>query len=121
AVPGHTDAVLGEQLVVFREDRLLLLRAHVGEDQPTHFHARVARVLHGELEVRFGRLGRGVDAVAGAVVAPAVVETADALLLDTAVVEGRAAVAAVLGDEARLAGAVAEEDDVLAKNFDPQR
>ena len=29
--------------------------------------------------------------------------------------------AAVLGDEARLAGAVAEEDEVLAEDLDPQR
>ena len=73
-------------------------------------------MLDRELEVTVGWLGRGVQAVAVPVIFPAVVEAAQPVFLDAAVVEARPAMAAVLGDQPRLARRVAKEHQILAQD-----
>src|SRR5262249_38660815 len=67
------------------------------------------------------RLARLLQAAAFNVEQPAMVAAADAALLDLAVVERRAAMAAARIDQARPAGAVAEQDQLLAEHLDGAR
>ena len=67
------------------------------------------------------RSGGGLENVAFAVVEPAVVGAGDAALLDAPVDERRAAVRAVVGEQADATGLVLEEDEVLAEEADELR
>src|SRR5207302_7583867 len=96
AVTRHPHALLGEKLVVAWEDRLPIGWAHVREDQAGSLHARVGRVFDRELEVAVRRLSGRLQTAAVAIVEPAVVEAADASILDTTVSKRGAAVAAML-------------------------
>ena len=64
------------------------------------------------------RFAGHLDHVAVAVVEPAVVEAADAIVLHSAIAERGAAGAAMLAHEVRLAPGVAEQDEVLAEDGD---
>ena len=67
------------------------------------------------------RLRGLLQALAGPVEQPAVVAAGDAARLDAAEGERRAAMGAALGDQARRAVAVPEEDQVLAQQAQRQR
>ena len=77
--------------------------------------------MHLGLEVRLGRLGRHVDAVAGDVELPAVVDAAQALFFVAAEEHRGAAVRAGVLHQADRAGRRAEGDQVLAQQLDAQR
>src|SRR5262249_5387419 len=90
--------------------------AQVGENQAEILLRRVAADLHFAGEA--GVLGGLLDALAGAVVLPAVVEAADAVALHPAGAELRAAMGAAERHQVRLAGLAAIEREVLAHHAD---
>jgi len=116
----RVDELAGRELLQGVEPRqhgLLLRRPHVGEHQAVALLDRIPRLARGVtvLGARFG-LARLLEAVALHVEQPAVVTAADAALVDAAIIETRAAVAAAGVHEARPPGAIAEEDKVFAQD-----
>jgi hypothetical protein len=73
------------------------------------------------LEIAAGWLRWRVDEIALTVISPAVIEAAQAVLLNPAIEERHASVAPVLRQQGRLAAAISEEHEILAKHADPQR
>src|SRR6185369_13388372 len=95
------------------------VRPHIGEQQSPELLHRVRLQADLVLEAARLRLERLVDALAARVVLPAVIAAADAVVLDVAVVERRAAMPAELLDAADAARAVAEYQQVLAHQTYP--
>ena len=89
-------------------------RAHVDPDDAGALHDLVGLGLDLLLEAR-RRQARHVDAVAGDVELPAVVDAADAAFLVAAEEQRRAAVRAAVVHDADAAGAVAKRDQLLAE------
>ena len=103
------------QRFVARQHRLFLGRSHIGEDQPVAFLDRVPGLAHLVLELAAVGLAGLFEAMAFGVEFPAVVAAADAVLLDLAVIERGAAVAAARMQQADAAMPVAEQDQILAE------
>ena len=119
-VDDHDLLVVAQVLedVVAGEYRLAVGRAHVGEDQAVVLLHRVPGLpVVGPVAAPVGLAGL-VQAGAVGGEQPAVVGAADPVVLDPAVVEGGAPVAAAGLDEAGPAAAVAEQDQVLAEDPD---
>src|SRR5262249_5632409 len=112
--PGIDDAFAGR--LGIRRPRRRLTLAEIGEDQAEVLARRVDR--KPDLAAETLQLGRLLDALAAAVVLPAVVDAADVVVLDPAEMHHRAAVRAALGDHLRLAGVPAIERVVLAHDAD---
>src|SRR5882757_6034115 len=112
ARPHHLEAL------VARQHRLLLGWAEIGEDQAVALLDRIAGLAHA-LALRAGRVGLAghLQAVAFDVEQPAVIAAADAALLDLAVVQSRAAMAAARIDQARSPLPVTEQDQLLAQHL----
>src|SRR5262249_19767964 len=90
--------------------------AQVREDEAEVLLARIA--LDPDLLREAGVLGRLLDALAAAVVLPAVVEAADAVAFHPARRELRAPVRPAVGEQVRCAGLPAIERVVLAHHAD---
>ena len=99
-----------------RKAVMLLARPHVGPDEPARLVRRVGVDAHLVLEVALGRLGRHVDAGAGRVELPAVVDAAQTCLLVASEEERGAAVGTGLREETDVAVGVAEGYEVLAQD-----
>jgi hypothetical protein len=114
--PRHLEAL------VARQHRLLLRRAEIGEHQAVTVLGRIPRLAHAPA-LRASRVGlcRHLQAPAFDVEQPAVIAAADTALLDLAVVERGAAMAAARIDEARPALPVPEQDELLAQDLDRPR
>ncbi|MGY4419174.1 hypothetical protein ACVWY2_001599 [Bradyrhizobium sp. JR6.1] len=106
------------QALVARQHRLLICRAHIGEDQAVAFLHRIPGLAHLALEqAAFGLAGL-FEAAALGVELPAVIAATDAVFLDLAVIECGAAMAAARMQEAHPAMPVAEQDQVFAECTD---
>ena len=106
------------QALVARQHRLFLRRPHIGEDQSVELLHGVPGLAHAiALEAAFG-LARLLEAMALGIEQPAVVAAANAAVLDAAVIERRAAVAAVRLHQPRPPAPVTEQDEVLAQHAD---
>ena len=103
---------------VARQHRLALGRPHIGEDQPVALLDRIPGLAHLLAKQAAVRLAGLLKAMALRVEQPAVIAAADAALLDLAVIERRAAMAAARVDEPRSPGAIAKQDQVLAQRPD---
>ena len=97
------------------------LRAHVDKDEPAELLGLVGAdaTLIAEVVLRMcGILERLLDAAPARVEFPAVVLAADAVVLDHAIGEAGTAVGAILVDDAKMAAAVAVDDEFLAEDLD---
>ncbi len=103
------------QAFVAWQHRLFLIRSHIGEDQPIAFRNRIPGLAHFVPELAAIRLAGLFEAAAFGVELPAVITAADAVLLDLAIIEGGAAVAAARVQQARTAMSVAEQDEIFAE------
>ncbi len=115
------DDLVGVELVEHipaRQHRLFLGRAKIGEDQPIAFFDRIPGLAHMVAMLAELGLARLFEAMAFSVEEPAVIATADAAILDLAVIKRRAAMGAARIEQAGLATAVAEEDQILAQHAD---
>src|SRR5207244_9715211 len=88
-------------------------------DDTAAFDQRIRLQLDLLAEPALGRLGGHVDALAGDVVLPAVIGTAQPALLVTAEPERDAAVRAELVDEAEASLRIAERDHAFAEKPEP--
>src|SRR5581483_937686 len=120
-IPRHADTIFTEELVIPREERLSVRWAHVREDESPHLDARVGKLLHRVLEHALRGLSGSFEAVAVMVVEPTMVQASEAALLDPAIRERGAAVAAVLTQEAGPTRRIPEEHEVLPKDLHPER
>ena len=98
-----------------------LAPAHIGPDHAAALDAGVGNRVHLVLKIALLWLAWHVDAGAGAVELPAVVDTAQAVCLVAAVKERGAAVRAGVLEQSHLAGGDAEADEILAQQADAQR
>src|SRR5204863_6389122 len=109
----RVDELAGRELLQRVEPRqrgLLLRRPHVGEYQAVALLERIPGLAHGVSVLRAGLgLAGLLEAVALHVEEPAVITAADAALVDAAIIETDAAMAAAGGHEARPRGAIAGE------------
>src|SRR5438105_7216559 len=110
----HGPLVLGKR-------RLQLRWSHVGPEHAAALDQRVALQLHALAELRVAQLGWDLDALAGHVVLPAVIRTAQPVLLVAPEPERYAAVRAELVDESQPVLRVAERDQALAEDLHPHR
>ena len=106
------------QRFVTRQHRLFLRRSQIGEDQPVAFLNRVPGLSHLVPERAAIDFAGLLEAVAFGVEFPAMVAAANAVLLDLAVVERGAAVAAARVQQAGAAIPVTEQDKILAECAD---
>ena len=106
------------QAFVARQHRLLLGWSHIGEDQPVELLYRVPGLAHLVLELAAVGLAGLFEAAALGVELPAVIAAADAVLLDLAIIERGAAVAAAGVEQAGAAMPVAEQDEILTERAD---
>jgi hypothetical protein len=118
---GDADLVCGHVEDLERRQLRQLTRAHVDPDHAALLDRRVGLGLHLLLEVPDRRHARHVDAVAGHVELPAVIDAAYPALLVAAEEQRRAAMRAAMVHHAHLAGAVAERDQLLAEQLEAQR
>src|SRR5262249_6567043 len=102
------------QALVTGQRRLFLRRPHIGEDEPVELGDRIPGLAHATASEAAFRLARLVEAATLDVEQPAVIAAADAPLLDLAVIERGAAMAAARLPQARPALPVAEQNEVLA-------
>ena len=103
-----------------REGRHLRRRPEIDPDQPARLARGIGPRFETILEARIGDVGRlEHGAVHGKF--PAVVDTADSARLDAAERQRGVAVAAIFVEDADLAVAVAEGDEVLAQQLDAPR
>ena len=105
----------------FRQRRLLVGRAHIGPQHRTALHQRIGLELDLLAEAALARLRGDVDALAGHVVFPAMVRTAQAGLFVAAEPERHAAMGAELVDQSIPALAVAEGKQPLREHLHPHR
>src|SRR5216683_4350647 len=98
------------QAAVARQHRPFLGRPQIGEDQPVALLHGIPGLAHLVLEQSALGLAGLLKAAALAVEFPAVIAAADAVVLDLAVVEGGAAVAASRVEQAGTAASVTEQD-----------
>ena len=122
-VDDHDLLVVAEILedVVAREHRLLVGRADVGEDQTVVLDHRVPRLAVRAPVAAAIDFARLVEALPVGGEQPTVVRAADAVVLDLAEEQARAAVAAPRHDaDPVLPRAVAEQDQVLAERSAPR-
>ncbi|MGY4461012.1 hypothetical protein ACVWYI_004972 [Bradyrhizobium sp. LB13.1] len=105
----------GLQAFVSRQHRAFLGRAHIGEDQPVALLDRIPGLAHIVLVLAAVRLAGLLQAVTFGVELPAVIAAADAVLLDLAVVERGAAMAAARVQQADAAVLVAEQHQIFAE------
>src|SRR5437660_11601709 len=110
----HGPLVLGKR-------RLQLRRSHVGPEHAAALDQRVALQLHALAELRIVGLRGNLDALAGHVVLPAVIRTAQPVLLVAPEPERYAAMRAELVDESQPVLRVAERDQALAQDLHPYR
>ena len=96
-------------------------RAHVDPDDAVALLGRVGNRAYLVLEVRFGGLRRHVDAGAGRVELPAVVDAAQPVFLVSSEEHRGAAVRAGVLDDADLAGRGPETDEVLTQEAQTYR
>ena len=102
----------------FRQRRHVLHRAEIGPDDAAQLAGGIGRQAHLVLEVVFLRLVHHVDAGAGDVELPAVIDAAQPAFLVAAEIERGAAVRAQFVQQADAAVGVAERDKVLAEQAD---
>ncbi len=95
--------------------RLLVLRAHIGPDDAAALDRRIGLDADVALHRARGRLARQIDAFAGGVEFPAVINAAQAAFLVAAEEQRRAAMRAVRIDQADGAVRIAKGDEVLAE------
>src|SRR3954467_7906861 len=119
-VAGRRNAPLGDEAVAGHleriEDRKLgfqLGRAHVAEDHALVFDRRVSAVKEALSQNAVLRLARSVENASVRRIEPTVVAAAQALTLNGSEFERGPAMAAMLGDQADVAGSVAEPTEVL--------
>jgi hypothetical protein len=86
---------------------------HINPDQAAVEGCRISRDVDLLFKAALGRFGRHVDAVAGDIKFPAVVDAADAALFVASEVEGGAAMRAVSLDDANFAIGIAKGDQIL--------
>ena len=98
-----------------------LLAAHVDPDDAPALAAAVRLLAHLRAERRLHRLVGHVDALAGGVVLPAVIDAPEPRFLVASEEQVRAAVRAVGPEHAHAPVGVAERDEVLAQQADAQR
>ena len=117
------EALLGRHRGEFplRQRRLLFRRPHIGPQHRPELHQRVGGQLDLLAEAGFDRLRRHLDALAGDVVFPAVIRAAQPALLVAAEPQRHAAVGAEFVDQAVAALAVAERQQPLGQQLDPDR
>ena len=106
------------QALVARQHRLFLGGAHIGEDQPVAFLDRVPGLAHLVPELAAVGFAGLFEATAFGVELPAVIAAADAVLLDLAVIERGAAMAAAGMQQADAVVLVTEQDQVFAEDTD---
>src|SRR5437660_5063884 len=106
---------------VRRWRRPVVRRSQVGPEHAAALDQRVALQLHALAELRVIQLGWDLDALAGHVVLPAVIRTAQPVLLVAAEPERYAAMRAELVDESQPVLRVAERDQALAQDLHPYR
>ena len=111
-------ASLRLQDVVTRQQRHLLQRPHVGEQQSAIFLHRVGGVPDMVLDRAVGRLQRHVEDASLHVVEPAVVAAAQPVPLHPAILQRGAPVAAAEEKESRASLSVQERHQVLAQDAD---
>src|SRR5579862_4703608 len=95
--------------------RLFFGRPHIGHDDAVTLDAGIGDLLYLFLELRLRRLVRHVDAIAVDVVFPAVIPAAQAAVAVLAEMQRRAAMGAMLAEQADAALTVAKSDEVLAQ------
>ena len=113
------------QLVVCRHDigvehlerRLLVRRPHIGEHQTIAFKGRIGTLKDTVLHAAVARLAGRLNDAAVDVVLPAVIATADALVLDDAVFERGTTMRAMSFKQANPATAITEGDQLLAHDL----
>ncbi|MET3311587.1 hypothetical protein ABIF41_003428 [Bradyrhizobium japonicum] len=96
------------EALIARQHGAFLGRAHIGEDQSVALFDRVPGLAHLVLELAAVGLAGLLQAVALGVELPAVIAAADSVLLDLAIIERGAAMAASRVQEAGAAMLVAE-------------
>src|SRR5262249_54044473 len=94
---------------------------HIDPDDAGAFRGRIGLGLDLVLEILRRRHARHVDAIAGNVELPAVVDAADAVLLVTPEEQRGAAVWAAMVYDADPPGAVAKGNQLLAEQHQPHR
>src|ERR1700761_8586010 len=99
--------------VVARKRRLAVERPHISENQPVAFFDGIPGLPYLVLELTAIGLARLFEAVALGVEFPAVIAAADAVFLDLAVIERRAAMAAARVQQARTPPAIPEKNQIL--------
>src|SRR4029077_3605403 len=96
-------------------------RSHIDPDHVPAFDAVIGSKLDLVAEVAFERLRRHFDALAGYVVFPAMIRTAQAVLLVAAEPPRHTAVRTALIHHANASEAIAKGDQPLAKDLHPHR
>ena len=121
--PLGDEALLGGHRgkLPLRQRRLLIGRPHIGPQHRTEFHQRIRRQLDLLAEAGFDRFGRHLGALAGDVVLPAMIRAAQAAFLVAAEPQRHAAMGAELVDQSIAALAVAERQQPLREQLDPDR
>ena len=117
---GRHLIVRHRQPVVGRKERRLA-RAHVREDDPALFAARVGGLTDGVAVLPAVGFSRLVQASPFDVVEPAVIDAAEAAVLQAAIAQVRATVGAVDAQQPRPALVVPEHDKILAQEPGGQR
>jgi hypothetical protein len=104
------------QAVIARQHRLFLGGAEIGEDQPIPLPNGIPGLAHLVLEQSALGLAGLLQAMALGVEFPAVIAAADAVILDLAVIERGAAMAAAGVQQADTAALVAKQDEIFAED-----
>ena len=106
------------QAVVARQHRHFLGRPHVGEDHPVALLDRIPGLSDLVLEQTALRFAGLLEAVSLGVELPAVIAAAQAVVLNLAVIQRGAAVAAAGMEQPRASPFVAEQNQILAQRAD---
>jgi hypothetical protein len=104
-----------------RQGRRRLALAHINVDEAAAFGDAISTCLHLLAEILIGRDVRHLQAVAVGVELPAVVDAAQATLLVAAEEQRRTAVRAAMVEDADAPGGIAERNQRLAQQHQPQR
>src|SRR5262249_55026008 len=118
----HVDMALGNQRPLdLRQLRYHRLRTHVRPNHPAGLSGGIRRLADLVLEVTLGRLIRHVDAGAGHVKLPAVVDAAQPALLVASKKQRGAPVRAIPRKEAHLSVRISERNQVFREDSEPNR
>jgi hypothetical protein len=110
-------AAVYKRRIFWQRRRIILIRAHIGEDQAALLAHRIGQVPHLLWKLAVFWFRRHFQTLASDVKQPAMIRAANPAIFDVAVFQRRSTMRAVQTKQAELAEFVAKQHQLLAKNF----